>query len=209
MDRKVMEERAVHSPEIAASPYRFLVRELVRRPGAQHEVDITFPVPAVLGTDVIAVPEGVTAELHARFDAVTDGIWVAGSFQAEALGECSRCLDEVRLPVDVPIKAMFFYSETQLGEDQDANDEYAVDGDAIDLEPAVRDAVVTSLPFTPLCAPDCQGLCDQCGARLADNPGHAHEVVDARWAALEVLQDPKKIDTSVTDRNARSGEKES
>jgi uncharacterized protein len=41
------------------------------------------------------------------------------------------------------------------------------------------------LPLTPLCQPDCAGLCPDCGERLDDLPvGHAHSVIDPRWAAL-------------------------
>ena len=59
-----------------------------------------------------------------------------------------------------------------------------MNGDLIDLEPALRDAVVLALPLQPLCRDDCPGLCPECGARLADDPGHAHDAVDPRWAAL-------------------------
>ena len=47
-----------------------------------------------------------------------------------------------------------------------------MEGDLIDLEPALRDQVVLALPFQPLCSDDCPGLCPECGARLADEPGH-------------------------------------
>jgi len=44
---------------------------------------------------------------------------------------------------------------------------------------------VLALPFQPLCTDDCPGLCPDCGARLADEPGHTHqERTDPRWAAL-------------------------
>jgi uncharacterized protein len=47
------------------------------------------------------------------------------------------------------------------------------------------------LPFQPLCRDDCPGLCIECGARLADDPGHRHEEpVDPRWAALQGLSGP-------------------
>ena len=60
--------------------------------------------------------------------------------------------------------------------------------DLLDLEPLLRDAVVLSLPFQPLCRDDCPGLCIECGARLADDPGHQHEEpIDPRWAALQGL----------------------
>jgi uncharacterized protein len=50
--------------------------------------------------------------------------------------------------------------------------------------------VVLALPFQPLCQDDCPGLCAECGARLADDPGHKHEEpIDPRWAALHGLTD--------------------
>ena len=59
-----------------------------------------------------------------------------------------------------------------------------LEGDLLDLEPQLRDAVVLALPFTPLCEDDCPGLCVECGARLADDPDHQHEEpIDPRWAA--------------------------
>ena len=63
-----------------------------------------------------------------------------------------------------------------------------LEGDLLDLEPLLRDAVVLALPFQPLCQDDCPGLCVECGARLADDPDHGHETqIDPRWAALQGL----------------------
>ena len=60
------------------------------------------------------------------------------------------------------------------------------DGLTIDLEPALRDALVLELPLSPLCGDDCLGLCPQCGVRLADAPpGHGHEERGPMWAALK------------------------
>jgi uncharacterized protein len=59
-----------------------------------------------------------------------------------------------------------------------------IDGDFLDLDPVVRDAVVLALPLAPLCRADCPGLCVECGARLADDPSHAHDRIDPRWAGL-------------------------
>jgi len=52
---------------------------------------------------------------------------------------------------------------------------------------------VLALPFQPLCEDDCPGMCAECGARLADDPGHTHgEPVDPRWAALTALTEPEQ-----------------
>jgi uncharacterized metal-binding protein YceD (DUF177 family) len=49
----------------------------------------------------------------------------------------------------------------------------------------VRDLVVLSLPLSPVCSEDCQGLCVDCGQRLDDLPAdHSHELLDPRWAGL-------------------------
>jgi uncharacterized protein len=169
------------------------MRELVRAPGAQRKASELFPAPAVLGTEVIGVPEGADVKLDVSFESVSEGIWVHGTVSAEAVGECSRCLDEVRQDVDATIQGLFLYAESSVNdEEEEPEDTYEFDGDAIDLEELVRDAVVTSLPFIPLCSPDCPGLCDQCGARLADDPDHAHDVIDPRWSALQGLTETKE-----------------
>src|SRR5690554_6641983 len=104
-----MEECGRHCTSAAHTPDQGPVSDMVRRSGAERELSTPFTVPAVLGTSVIGVPEGATAELDASLEVVTDGIWVSGSFRAEALGECSRCLDTVRIAVDVPLEGLFLY----------------------------------------------------------------------------------------------------
>ena len=69
-----------------------------------------------------------------------------------------------------------------------------------------RDAVVMSLPFRPLCQPDCRGLCSECGVRLSDpgNEDHHHESIDPRWKALQGLpalgEEGEGSDAEETDR---------
>ncbi|WP_430868785.1 YceD family protein [Demequina aurantiaca] len=161
-----------------------------RRPGAQRTETLKFPAPVVLGTDVIGVPKDADVELELSFASMSDGIWVSGTVKAQAVGECGRCLDTVRIDVDTAVQGLFMFpdadSEAEEGETEDVHE---FDGDIIELEEVVRDAVATSLPYTPLCSSGCPGLCDQCGARLADDPGHEHEVIDPRWSALQNLQD--------------------
>ena len=149
---------------------------------------MTVPAPADLGTVVIGIPERSDLELDLRLEAVMEGVLVTGSLSGQAVGECGRCLDEVTEAVDVTLAELFVYPEraavaAQDG-DEDDEDLRELDGDFLDLEPALRDAVVPMLPFQPVCRPDCPGLCPVCGARLADEPGHSHETLDPRWAAL-------------------------
>ncbi|MFN2518836.1 MAG: DUF177 domain-containing protein, partial [Jatrophihabitantaceae bacterium] len=85
---------------------------------------------------------------------------------------------------------LFAYPDSLTEETTEQDEVHRLDGDYLDVEPVVRDAVVLGLPFTPLCGPDCAGLCPTCGQRLDDVPAdHAHDLLDPRWAALAALTD--------------------
>ena len=72
--------------------------------------------------------------------------------------------------------------------DEEAADLPVVADDVVDLEPLVRDALVLSMPLSPLCRPDCPGLCAECGERWDDLPDdHKHEFLDPRFSALDAL----------------------
>jgi uncharacterized protein len=162
-------------------------RELGRRPGSQRQLTFTAPAPADLGIEVLRVPEGSPVELELRLEAVMEGVLVTGSARADLEGECVRCLEEIHDELVADFQELFAYeeSDTAAAEDEDVS---RLEGDLLDLEPLLRDAVVLSLPFQPLCQDDCPGLCPECGARLADDPGHQHaEPIDPRWAGLQGL----------------------
>ena len=157
----------------------------------------TVPAPQGLGTEVVGVPAGSDLELDLRLEAVMEGVLVTGKVRATAVGECVRCLDSTTVDVDVDLMDLFAYPDRETGHTGDTGDTdddvRELDGDYIVLEDAVRDAVVPALPFQPVCRDDCPGLCSECGARLADDPGHVHESLDPRWAALQgILQDDEK-----------------
>ena len=125
-------------------------------------------------------------ELDLRFESVHEGILVSGTANVEVTGECGRCLAPLRYEHDVEVQELFFYSDAVSLSDED-EDQHKVENDSVALEPVLRDAVVTSLPFQPVCREDCKGLCSECGARLNDDPDHHHEVLDPRWSALAGL----------------------
>lgn len=177
------------------SPLVLDTRELGRRPGSMRTVQRTAPAPMDLGTDVIGIPTGSDLELDLRLEAVMEGVLVSGTVRGRATGECVRCLDAIDHPVEVDVQELFAYPERVRAAVADGDEEDQLRelvGDLIDFEPALRDAVVPSLPFQPVCQDDCPGLCSECGARLADDPDHAHDVVDPRWSALTRMLDETK-----------------
>ena len=160
-------------------------RELGRRPGSQREVSRTVPAPADLGIEVLGVPEGSPVELDLRLEAVMEGVLVTGTARAELEGECARCLEPIADEIEVRFQELFVYDDQRRRSGRGATRSAGSQDDLVDLEPLLRDAVVLALPFQPLCQDDCPGLCVECGARLADDPGPRHDApVDPRWAAL-------------------------
>lgn len=187
----------------------FDTRELVRRPGTMRELSREVTTTEPLGTDVIAIPAGHPVRLELRMESVVEGILATGTAHATARGECVRCLDEIVDDVEVTFQELYAYPDRaahhqEVGSrsgDQDASDEdeqRMLDGDLMDLEEVVRDAVVTELPFQPVCREDCPGLCSECGARLADDPEHEHDVIDPRWSALAAMATPADDDEKRT-----------
>jgi len=168
-------------PHVIKTPYTVDVYDLMHRPGEMRDRSIDIVVPEEFGNAMIGMKAGSELRVELRMESLHDGILVSADIDGTAAGECGRCLIDIEQAVQVEIQELFAYSSDEAFE-------YEVHEDTIDLEPVIRDAVVLSLPFQPVCQEDCLGLCPQCGVRLLDNPGHEHEnPVDPRWAALGSL----------------------
>lgn len=191
----------------APDSFKLNTYELPRRAGEMKEYELDIVVKEKFGVDLISVPAGEVIEIDARLESVTEGVLLTADVYAVAQGECIRCLDPVKIVIERKIQELYNYEPTNergkkkrksstedlTSEDLDVADEFMMDGDILDLETPVRDAIVLSLPTNPLCTQDCLGLCPECGGKWADLPDdHAHEVIDARWASLGGLnlEDP-------------------
>ncbi|MCU1635641.1 MAG: hypothetical protein JWQ68_880 [Cryobacterium sp.] len=160
------------------TPFTLDARDLINRPGTMREQNLGVVVPDDLGEGLVAVKTGSTLRTDLRLEAVHEGILASGTVSGTASGVCSRCLIDIELPVQVEFQDLFAYS-------LDEAFEFEVQDDHVDLEPLIRDAVVLSLPFQPVCRPDCPGLDPETGARLAESPQlEPQETRDPRWAAL-------------------------
>ncbi|WJV45928.1 YceD family protein [Streptomyces flavofungini] len=194
------------------NPLVFDTHELGRRPGAMQRVARTIDAPgspAPFGVEgVIGVPDGAPVELDIRLESVMEGVLVTGTARASAKGECVRCLEPVELALEADFQEMFSYPDADdrgrtaepADDAEDDEDRLFLEDGMFDLEPVLRDAVVLALPMQPVCQDDCEGLCSECGVRLADDPGHHHDAVDIRWAALQglagTIQDGEKDEMS-------------
>lgn len=153
-------------------------RDIVRRPGEMREFDLEIPAPAKWGEGLVSVAEGEPIEIRVRLESVHEGILVSGTADTTMVGQCGRCLTDIAQPVEVEFQELFAYP----GEEAE---DFVLRDDHVDLEIPVRDAIVLSLPFQPVCQPDCPGLDAATGERLTESTAERRQdPVDPRWAAL-------------------------
>src|ERR1700716_971561 len=134
----------------APGPLVIGVAELLRRVGTRREATVA----AVVDDTAISsatVTEG--AEVEGRFvlEAMSDhAITVKGTITAPWTGECRRCLRTIEGTGSLDVEEVFDTSPVE-------GETYRLDGDRLNVEPLVRDAVLLSLPLAPLCAVACPG----------------------------------------------------
>lgn len=180
------------------NPFILNTHDLPRRAGEMKEYQLDIPAHARIGIPLIAVPEGDLVELDIRLESVAQGVLASAEIYAVAHGECIRCLDPVEVVIDRKIQELYRYEPTnekgrkKRREDEDVDlegeEELQMEGDLMDLEIPIIDAIILTLPVNPLCSDECLGLCPDCGEKWEKLPeDHAHEVIDARWSGLDGL----------------------
>jgi uncharacterized protein len=167
------------------SVLRIGVMELRRRPGTQREVELATPMTGLAITSA-HVPADAEVVVDGILEAIEGGITIIGTVKAPWTGECRRCLDPVEGTLEVTLSEVFEARPTE-------GETYPIDGDEVDLEPVVRDAVLLHLPLAPLCRPDCPGPAPDLFPTGSEEPddddgGSAEPAPDPRWAGLEQLK---------------------
>lgn len=161
------------------------VRSLGRAPGTMRELHRTVTIEERIGLDLIGVPSGSEVDLDLQLQSVSEGVLVTGTVSAPLSGECSRCLEPLTDRAELRLTELFAYPASTTEQTTSEDEVYRMSDDLIDLKPVVVDALGIELPLQPLCSPDCQGLCSECGMAMADaGPEHEHETIDPRWAGL-------------------------
>jgi uncharacterized protein len=167
------------------SPLVINISRLGRRPGSMMTVAESVPSPSRIGVELVAIEKGAPLDLDLRFESVSEGVLVTGTVSGPTVGECARCLTPITGEVEIDLTELFAYPDSATEATTEADEVGHVVDDSVDLEQPIVDAVGLALPFSPLCGPDCQGLCPDCGIPMATaEPGHRHEKIDPRWAKL-------------------------
>ncbi len=153
-------------------------------------VQETVPSPSRMGVELMAIDEGSPLDMDLRLESVSEGVLVTGTVSGPTTGECARCLSPITGHVEIDLTELFAYPDSATEATTEADEVGHVVNDTVDLEQPIVDAVGLALPFSPLCRPDCQGLCPDCGIAMATaEPGHRHEKIDPRWAKLASMMD--------------------
>jgi len=122
----------------------------------------------------------------ARITRTAQGLLVQVKLQATLPAECVRCLTGFSQQLNTDFTELYAFSRNSVTES-----ELVLPDDAqIDLTVLVREYMLLEVPISPLCSPDCTGLCPVCGGSLTeDSHDHALDEVDPRLSILKTLLD--------------------
>jgi DUF177 domain-containing protein len=139
-------------------PLRLNVGFLINQPiGASRDFHFDFPdihLHPDLDLDKFA---GV-----AKIGRTPQGLLVQGKFRGLVTTECVRCLTDFEQPLEIDFNELYAFTMRTVSESGLIMPE---DGH-IDLEPLIREYMLIEIPISPLCKPDCKGLCVYCGENL-------------------------------------------
>ena len=133
-------------------------------------VDVPFELEDVWGEDhwngdTIAYIRPVS--FSGTYMLADETVIVRGIARAVIESPCARCLVATETSVEAEVEEAFIRDK---GEEREADDDqYMYSGHVLELDEAVRTALLLEMPSRVLCKEDCRGLCDQCGANLNIN----------------------------------------
>jgi len=151
----------------------------------------TLDLPAGDPVTAVAPPR-----YRVRAQMAGDELIVRGEVSARIAARCVRCSEpfetEVREPdffaaVDVP--ALAAEADAPPGDGADAAPGCVLrEGRFVDLTAEMRESILLRFPSHPVCRADCRGLCPRCGANLNNETCSCAAPPDARWGALDGLE---------------------
>jgi uncharacterized protein len=156
------------------------VRDLLAEPGASRQLALDQRF-VDLRTELATVSPEFPLHMEILLESVVEGILASGPLSGRMAYRCARCLKDFSEGFRVEVRELFAHGVSA------DDDEYPIREGHIDLEPMIRDAVLLSIPFSPLCRPDCQGLCPRCGGDRNLGECSCGPEVDPRWSELDRL----------------------
>ncbi|PZD93707.1 DUF177 domain-containing protein [Paenibacillus sambharensis] len=153
--------------------------------GKTHTFDTELDVSSLVdGRPDVIRSSPLKVRLEAR--AESKAVQVDGGLDIDLEMSCSRCLKPTAAHVAVPFHEQFKPASSVTTAEVEEDEVIPVDGEWLNLQPYVEQALLLELPFAPLCSEDCKGLCAKCGSDLNEGEcGCSREVIDPRLAGLK------------------------
>ena len=156
---------------------------LKRTEGAATSLKFTAELSDPITMGLTTIPAGRDIVVQGQLQSVGDGVLVMADVSTQRDYQCSRCLKLDSEDVEIAIQELFVYPERN--QEYQGEDVSYISDDSINLEESIRDALILDQPLSPVCTPDCLGLCPTCGADLNAEPEHNHDDnIDTRWLTL-------------------------
>lgn len=100
------------------------------------------------------------------------GLYVEGKFEGRTQLNCVRCLEDYDQPLAWEFGELYAFDQRSVTE----SGLFVPEDAHLDLQPLVRDFGLLEIPISPVCKPDCKGLCAECGQNLNEKDcGHRPE----------------------------------
>lgn len=165
---------------------QYNVRDILADPRIVINVEETLDLPTIsFGGEEITITQSPVINGKIRN---LDGTMLEfkGSAELVMMMSCSRCMEDVEVPLLLEFSQRFQPAET-MGEKQDEDAEVFADY-RLDLLEFVINEIRLGVPMKVVCREDCKGLCPKCGRNLNEGPCNCdlHEE-DPRWEALKSL----------------------
>lgn len=164
-----------NDPEALRINIGFIIYENV---GYSHEFEFDFPIYHFPDINLENF-KGI-----AKLSKTSHGIVVVGAFEAVTELQCVRCLEIYKQKVTAQFTELYAFTLDTVTESGLLVPESGI----IDLTEIIREEMILSIPISPLCSPDCKGLCPVCGGNLNKvKCDHKIETIDPRMSVLKDL----------------------
>ncbi len=168
--------------EVLQIPFSSINKERV-----SFNLKYTCPDEPISGIAVCHEPLSVVCDITA----LDNGFLADTVVRGEVIFFCGRCGSEFPGRIEGTVQTYFTTDreECEEGGEESEIRYISPEADALDISQDVWDAIVLSLPSTPLCRLECRGLCQRCGVNLNKTSCRCSgKDNDSRWDGLKNIK---------------------
>jgi uncharacterized protein len=165
-----------YSPDLLRLNVGFIIHESV---GYCRDFPIDIPAIRLAPDLILNNLSGVV-----RVTRTAQGLLVQVKLRAEGEAECGRCLDSFSQTLETDFTELYAFTPNSVTE----SGLLVPENGKIDLAPLAREEMLLAYPISPVCKPDCKGLCPICGENLNQATcNHENDDIDPRLDTLKSL----------------------